>query len=469
MKNFKPYPEYKDTGVDWLDKVPAHWELRKLRTVLKPKNVRNQPTLPLLSVVREKGIIKRDVTSKDENHNYIPDDLSNYKVVRSGQFAMNKMKAWQGSYGISQYDGIVSPAYFVFELNEIEPDFFHIAIRSKAYVPFFTQASDGVRVGQWDLSQTRMKEIPFAIPSSHEQDKIAKFIKSQTIKIARFIKTKRRMIEVLKEQKQEIINKAVTKGLDPNVKLKPSGVNYLGDIPEHWEVRRLRFLIKGKLKYGANSSGVDYNPDLLRYIRITDFSKDGNLNEENKISLDVENATEYLLNEGDLLFARSGATVGKVFKCNKLSEPSCFAGYLIKAVPNKEIILSNFLFMYTQSLVFEKWKNSIFIKATIENISADKYAQLWVTLPKIEEQQKILSFIENETTIIDTAIDRANREIKLIREYRTRLISDVVTGKIDVRNIEIEPVEDIEQIEDLEDIDQNEELTELQDVKEADD
>lgn len=151
----KPYSLMKDSGVPWLGEVPEHWEARKLRQILNQNTQRNRPDLPLLSVVREKGVIKRDINSKDENYNYIPDDLSNYKVVRSGQFAMNKMKAWQGSYGISKYDGIISPAYFVFDVDGVEVDFFHVAIRSKAYVPFFTQASDGVRIGQWDLSRTR--------------------------------------------------------------------------------------------------------------------------------------------------------------------------------------------------------------------------------------------------------------------------------------------------------------------------
>ena len=142
------------------------WEISKLGTSLKPISIKNRADLPLLSVTREQSVILRDVEDKDSNHNFIPDDLSGYKMVEKGQFAMNKMKAWQGSYGISDYTGIVSPAYYIFELNGIEPSFFHKAIRSKVYVPFFTKASDGVRIGQWDLSKSRMKEVPFFIPKS---------------------------------------------------------------------------------------------------------------------------------------------------------------------------------------------------------------------------------------------------------------------------------------------------------------
>ena len=178
----KPYPEYKPTGLAWLPEIPKHWKSAKLRNLLSIVSKKNHPEQPLLSVVREKGVIRRDVDSKEENHNYIPEDLSNYKVVRKGQFAMNKMKAWQGSYGISQYDGIVSPAYFVFDLHGVSADFFNIAIRSKAYIPYFAQASDGIRVGQWDLSLPRMHEIPFFIPPADEQAQIVRYLDAMTAK-----------------------------------------------------------------------------------------------------------------------------------------------------------------------------------------------------------------------------------------------------------------------------------------------
>ena len=128
IADLKPYPAYKNSGVEWLGEVPDHWDSRKLRTVLRNDAERNRPDLPLLSVVRQKGVIVRDVSNQDENHNFIPDDLTNYKVVREGQFAMNKMKAWQGSYGVSRHDGIVSPAYFVFNLNGVAGNFFNAAI-----------------------------------------------------------------------------------------------------------------------------------------------------------------------------------------------------------------------------------------------------------------------------------------------------------------------------------------------------
>ncbi len=206
----------------------------------------------------------------------------------------------------------------------------------------------------------------------------------------------------------------------------------------------MKFVIKGKLLYGANSSGTEYNSNLPRYIRITDFTQNGKLNSEKKLSLPINIAKGYYVKEGDILFARSGATVGKAFQCKKLDEVSCFAGYLIKAEPDNRIITSDYLYSFTQSLVFLKWKNYSFIKATIENIGADKYSQLIVSLPPLEEQHQIVSYIKTKTAALDLTISRTEREIALMQEYRTRLISDVVTGKIDVRNIEIPDITDID-------------------------
>ena len=213
-RGLHPDVPLKPSGIPWLGDVPAHWEMRKLRQILTRKTDRNQPGLPLLSVVREKGVIKRDTENFEDNHNFIPDDLSNYKVVRVGQFAMNKMKAWQGSFGVSQLEGIVSPAYFVFDLRHVGGDFFHTAIRSKAYVPFFTRASDGVRVGQWDLAEPRMREIPFFVPPSGEQMAIVEYVAKATGAATNAIARTEREITLMQEYRTRLTADLVTGKLD---------------------------------------------------------------------------------------------------------------------------------------------------------------------------------------------------------------------------------------------------------------
>ena len=204
----------KYSGVKWLGDIPAHWTTIKLRQLLSPVSEKNHPELPLLSVVREQGVIVRDVDDKEANHNYIPDDLSGYKMVKKGQFVMNKMKAWQGSYGISDYTGIVSPAYFIFDVAFDNLEYFHYAIRSKVYVNFFAQASDGIRVGQWDLQMDKMKEIPFIVPPVDEQIAIVEHIKKTLPKYDEAIDKLNAEVAVLEEYKAKLIADVVTGKVD---------------------------------------------------------------------------------------------------------------------------------------------------------------------------------------------------------------------------------------------------------------
>ena len=214
IHGISPDVPMKYSGVKWLGDIPAHWTMIKLRRILSPVSVKNHPELPLLSVTREQGVIVRNVESKEENHNYIPDDLSGYKVVRKGQFAMNKMKAWQGSYGISDYTGIVSPAYFIFDVNFDNLEYFHFAIRSKVYVNFFAQASDGIRVGQWDLQMDKMKEIPFITPPAEEQIAIVEHVRSAMPKYDALIEKLQEEIKTLEEYKAKLIADVVTGKID---------------------------------------------------------------------------------------------------------------------------------------------------------------------------------------------------------------------------------------------------------------
>lgn len=236
----KRYSEYKDSGVKWIGEIPGHWKIMRLRAYLSMYSEKNHPDKQLLSVTRESGVIVRNTESKEENHNYIPDDLSGYKLVRIGDFAINKMKSWQGSYGVSNFEGIVSPAYYVCKLKFPYKDFFSNAIRCKAYIPFFTQYSKGIRVDQWDLSPIALKNIPFFEPPLPEQEAIVTYLDTKVAKIDEYISIAEKKIAALEELKQTIIAEAVTRGIHKNVPMKESGVKWIGMIPEHWKVNKIR-------------------------------------------------------------------------------------------------------------------------------------------------------------------------------------------------------------------------------------
>lgn len=208
----------KQTNIKWIKQIPQHWEVKSLRSFIRIYSEKNHPDEQLLSVVREQGVIIRNKESKDENHNYIPEDLSGYKFVDKGDFVINKMKAWQGSYAVSEFRGIVSPAYFTCHLENINKKFFSIAIRSSAYIAFFSQYSKGIRVGQWDLSPLALKEIPFFLPPLSEQEEIVAYLDEKTAKIDLLIDKELQQIDHIKDLKQTLIADVVTGKVDVTTK-----------------------------------------------------------------------------------------------------------------------------------------------------------------------------------------------------------------------------------------------------------
>ncbi len=410
--------------------IPQRWQTLKLRQILRPYSEKNHPELPLLSVVREKGVIVRNTESKEENHNYIPEDLSGYKRVKAGQFAMNKMKAWQGSYGISKYEGIVSPAYFVFDvITGMNLDFFNLAIRSKVYVSFFGRASDGIRVGQWDLSIDRMKEIPFFVPPREEQDQIVRFLDWKVSEINRLINIKRKEIERLEELKKAVVSHAVIRGLDPSAPTKDSGVYWLGEIPAHWTVMKLRQIL--------HSVSVKNRPDLplLSVVReqgviIRDVEdKEAN---HNYIPDDLSNYK--MVCEGQFAMNKMKAWQGSygISPYTGIVSPAYFIfdtafenlEYFHYAIRSKVYV--NFFAQASDGIRVGQW-----------DLQMDKMKEIPFFVPPADEQKAIVDYIKKAIPQYEEAIAKLSEQIKCLHECKTRLISDVVTGKIDVRGIEI--------------------------------
>jgi len=345
----------------------------------------------------------------EENHNYVPDDLSNYRVVRKGNLVINKMKSWQGSLGISGHDGIVSPAYFVFDCVFASRFYLHRLLRSKTYVAFFAQASDGIRVDQWDLSIDRMKRIPVLAPPADEQAAIVRYLDHVDRLVRRYIQAKQKLIKLLSEQKQAIIHQAVTHGLDPNVRLKPSGVEWLGDVPEHWEVRRVKSLCQMKSGDGITAATIEPRGDYPVY--------GGN---------GVRGYTSNYTHEGQyILIGRQGALCGNVHVANGRFWASEHAVVVT--------LHSAYNVSWFAATLEVMNLNRYSIAAAQPGLAVERIMNLWLAVPPEKEQALIARHIEDGTVGLRQAFDRTEREIALLREYRTRLIADVVTGKVDVR------------------------------------
>jgi type I restriction enzyme S subunit len=214
-------------------------------------------------------------------------------------------------------------------------------------------------------------------------------------------------------------------------KYKPSGVEWLGEVPEHWDVKRLKFLLQEPLQYGANEAAELDDPDLPRFVRITDVDEQGNLREETFRSIPEEVAKPYLLQEDDLLFARSGATVGKTFFYQKTWGRAAYAGYLIRARLNRKDVFPKFVNQITKTGFYQQWIQSMLIQATIQNVNAEKYASFVIPLPPLPEQQAIAAFLDRETSRIDTLIGKKQKLVELLAEQRMALISRAVTKGLD--------------------------------------
>ena len=209
-----PYPTYKPSGEPWLGDVPEHWTVRSLGSLTRSRSERGRPDLPLLSVLREKGVVLRSSLAEDENRNVVPEDLSNYKLATAGDLVINKMKAWQGSLGIAPVDGIVSPAYYVLHFRIERPSYGEVLLRSRPYVDLFNRVSDGVRPGQWDLSIAGMKRLPVLVPPPDEQELIVRFLAHKYRNIASLFSAYHRLVGVsrsLAERRGSLVNEYRTR------------------------------------------------------------------------------------------------------------------------------------------------------------------------------------------------------------------------------------------------------------------
>ena len=432
------HPSTKDSGVPWIGKLPSHWRTIRAKWLFTKMERPVRPSDEVVTCFRDGTVMLR----KNRRVLGFTEALKEigYQGVRRGDLVIHAMDAFAGACGVSYSDGKSTPVYSVCAPKDGKANSHYYAffVREMARSQWILALSRGVRERSTDFRFAAFGGQIVPMPPKPEQAAIVRFLDHADRRIRRYIRAKERLIELLEEQKQAIIHQAVTGQIDvltgqPYPAYKDSGVEWLGEVPEHWEVRRLRYLVEGKLAYGANAAAEYSNKEWPRYLRITDFGPDGKLRSQTFRSLPPEVAKDYLVEPGDVLLARSGATVGKAFLVGDESRGACYAGYLIRARPHRGRLLPGFLFAFTQSTGFRRWKDLTLIVATIENIGADKYAGLPIPTPHVSEQQRILRFIDLAGGDLDRTAKRATSAISLLREYRTRLIADVVTGKLDVR------------------------------------
>jgi len=431
---------YKESGVNWIGKIPLHWSMSKIghlyevqlgKMIQPERKLETDKNVPYLKAinVQDTGLVY------DTQHKMYASssDLTKYDIEKGDLLVCEGGEIGRSALVKKEYKEFI----FQNSLHRIRSisnnvQFLHYimqAIRNSGYINVLVN-----RLTIAHLTREKLVNVKVAVPSKSEQDLIVSFLNRKTSEIDTLIEDKEKLIQLLEEKRQAIITEAVTKGLDPDVQMKDSGVEWIGEIPKHWTTSKIKYLSNHHLIYGANASAELDDEDLPRYIRITDIDKNGDLRDETFKSLTKDIASKYPLKKGDILFARSGATVGKTY-IHQENSISTYAGYLIKFQSDTNKINPNFLYYYTKSFYYEKWIEANTIQATIENISAEKYKNMLIPYPPTGEQHSIVEFLESHTADNYALLKELENQIHKLKEYRQALIYEAVTGKIDVQEM----------------------------------
>lgn len=427
----KPYAKYKETPALWLNSIPDHWESHKIRELFveRSEKVSDKDYSPLS--VSKAGVVPQIATVAKTNNG------DNRKLVRKGDFVINSRSDRRGSSGISNYDGSVSLINIVLKPRSfVNGLYMHYLLKSHYFIEEFYRNGRGIVADLWTTRYTEMKSIYLPVPSIEEQDQIVRFLDWKLAKINKLIRAKKKQIALLNEQKQVIINNALTKGLDSHAKLKESGISGLGSIPSSWSVKPLKYWAKSNLQSLNSSTEADFEFD---YLDISSVGFGYVKQEPVHYRFDeAPSRARRIVKYGDTIISTVRTYLRSMcFIDHDIEHCIVSTGFSVLS-PIKETVLPEILSYALSSDYFvnEVIKNSIGV--SYPAINDKKLLSLKVALPStIEEQLQLYNEIKSKTTLLDKGILSIKHQVTRLEEYRTRLISDVVTGKVDLRDIEI--------------------------------
>ncbi|EMC2307626.1 restriction endonuclease subunit S [Campylobacter upsaliensis] len=420
---------YKPSGIEWLGEIPQSWENVSIRSCFTESNQRcNTDSYPLLSVTIANGIIYQDnIENKKDISN---DDKSNYKIVPLNAVAYNKMRMWQGAVGVNTLTtGIVSPAYIVAIPNEkILPNFVSYLFKSKIMIGEFDKNSYGLCLDMNNLRYDDFRNIKIPLPPLQEQKEIAEFLDSKCEKIQNYIDKKQKLITLLQEKKQALINEAVTKGLNPNIESKNSGIEYLGLIPHHWEVKKLKYVGKvvlGKMLCNEHQKGYSHCYYLksknLQWLNVE-------VSQIEKMWFSEYEKSLYRIKKDDLLVSEGGEVGKTCIWNNELAE--CYIQNSVHKITLNKFNNAKFFlylfFTYGKLGVFD----SVVSRVSIAHLVLEKLVNVDMVVPPLQEQKQIANFLDEKCEKINSAIEKTKRQITLIKEYKNTLINEAVCGRV---------------------------------------
>ena len=436
MNTKTAYPAYRDSEVPWAPRVPDDWQVLRNGRLFAHRVETGFPDLPILEVSLRTGVRVRDMGNMKRKQ--IMSQKEKYKRAAKGDIAYNMMRMWQGAVGTAPVDGLVSPAYVVvrpFEL--VNSTYYSYLFRTDAYMREVNKYSRGIVADRNRLYWDEFKQMPALVPSIAEQNQIVAYLQAQDACIARFIKAKRELIGLLTEQKLRIIDHAVTRGLDASVKLKPSGVEWLGEVPEHWEVVLLKHIADVRFSGVDKHSRDDETP--VRLCNYTDVYKNDCITSDMDLMRATATTAETVrltLKGDDVILTKDSETPDDIGVPAWVPEdlPDVVCAYHLSLLrPRSTRVMGEFLFRAISSARIAQQFHVLATGVTRFALGKHDVKNAIIVLPPVEAQKPLCHWITDECQPLDEAIVRAEEEIKLIREYRDRLIFDVVTGQVDVR------------------------------------
>ena len=438
--SFPRYSKYRDSGVEWLGEVPEHWDAKRFKQVFRERDERSTNGVEtLLSVSSYTGVSPRSEIIDEGDYLSRADSLEGYKVCHPNDLVMNIMLAWNRGLAFSNYEGIVSPAYCVFSVVDGSvPGFLNYLVRTDLYTLYFKAFSSGVIDSRLRLYPDDFGSLFCVLPTIQEQQAIVAFLDRETARIDALIAAQRHLIDLLKEKRQAVISHAVTKGLNPNAPMKDSGVEWLGEVPEHWDLPKLKRFTEFS---GGGTPSRDkpefWNGD-IPWVSPKDMKTERITCTEEFITKEgLSNSTSNLLPTREILMVvRSGilkhtipvaindvpVALNQDMKAMSFAEGKCCPEFFLRWIQglNAQLLLA--------------WSKQ---GATVESIEHDYLVETIVPLPTIDEQRAIVTFLDYETARIDNLISTAGKAVNFLQERRSALISATVTGKIDLRSISV--------------------------------
>lgn len=429
----KRYTGYKESGAPWLGQVPEHWEVKRLKRVFSETREKATQGDEQLAATQKYGVVSQAQFMKEQDQKLVLalKGTENFKHVEKDDFVIS-LRAFEGGIERSSQSGCVSPAYTVLRSKGVvSPAFAARLLKTPEFISQISMTYDGIREGK-AIKFKDAGPVPLPIPPLSEQAGIAIFLDGVLAKMDSAIWSQERMIELLKERRSAIITQAVTKGLDPKAKMKDSGVPWLGAVNQSWKYLPLKQVVSRPIQNGLGESSSRSDENDPRYIRITDIGSDGKLRDDTFSSVPLEDCKEAFVVKGDILCAAVGGTVGKSY-LHQLEGTFCYAGYLVRIRPEASKVTSRFVKYWTESKNYWSQIEANLVKVTIENFSASRYSRTYMPLPTVEEQNAITDYLDDVIAKLDVTITSQEQMIELLKERRSAIITQAVTGQIDVR------------------------------------